>query len=127
MKVYLKIKIKSLAAEARIIRVEERKARLPDTRAGLHHHRVIDVRRESRVAHLAYGFLRGRSYRALEPKCYEEPNWMRVVQLVGKYGQTGLTPDAVGKAIKDWVDLDVKLTLPPPSTWKKVGALIGLT
>ncbi len=51
MKTYLKIKISSLAAEARIIRREEQ--RWPgdhQIRTGLHEHRVIDVRREARSA-----------------------------------------------------------------------------
>lgn len=109
MKPYLKIKIKSLAAEARIIRAEERKWPGPsDVYTGLHRHRVIDVRRECRAGHLAYGFLRGRSYRALEAKCYEGPNWQRVTELVYKYGRTGLTPADIKKALKDWLDLDVK-------------------
>jgi len=110
MKVYLKIKIMSLAAEARIIRNEECKWPGPsDARQGLHRHRMIDVRRESRIANLAYGFLRGRSYRALEAKCYEEPNWQRVAELVRKYGQPGLPVDAIRKALKDWIALDAKM------------------
>ncbi len=104
MKVYLKIKIMSLAAEARIIRKEERKTPGPsDARQGLHQHRVIDVRRECRVANLAYGFLRGRSYRALEAKCNEQPNWQRVAELIRKFGTPGLPVDAIRKALKDWI------------------------
>lgn len=88
MNVYLKIKIKSLAAEAAIIRAEERKWPGPSAeRFGLHEHRVQDVRRESRAAGLAYGFLRGRRYRALEAKSYEEPNWKRVQQIAEKFGR----------------------------------------
>jgi hypothetical protein len=70
---------------------------------------MIDVRRESRIANLAYGFLRGRSYRALEAKCYEEPNWQRVAELVRKYGQPGLPVDAIRNALKDWIALDAKM------------------
>jgi hypothetical protein len=110
MKIYLKIKIMSLAAEARIIRKEERKWPGPsDARQGLHRHRVIDVRRECRIANLAYGFLRGRSYRALEAKCYEQPNWQRVAELIRKCGQPGLPVDAIRKALKDWIAFDVKM------------------
>jgi len=110
MKVYLKIKIMSLAAEARIIRKEERKWPGPsDVRQGLHQHRMIDVRRECRVANLAYGFLRGRSYGALEAKCYEEPNWQRVAELVRKFGQPGLPVDDIRKALKDWIALGAKM------------------
>lgn len=103
MKVYLKVKIKSLAAEARIIRHEELKfpnARLMrkmqwaqpiggrdnPTYQGLHIHRVAIVRPEARAALLAYGFLRGRSYRAIEAKCYQEPDWFNVLKIARRFG-----------------------------------------
>ena len=109
MKVYLKIKIMSLAAEARIIRNEERKwPGQSDARQGLHLHRVHDVREECRSANLAYGFLRGRAYKALEAKCYQEPNWGRVAELSRKYGLTAMKTDEVRKAVKDWRELDVR-------------------
>ncbi len=87
MKTYLKIKISSLAAEARIIRREEQ--RCPGEhpiRTGLHEHRVLEARREARSALLAYGFLRQRAYRTIEPKCHRAPGWKRTQQLVKKYG-----------------------------------------
>jgi hypothetical protein len=89
-KAYLKIKIKSLAAEAVIIRKDERKhrtfARKSPAHADHHHalrvgladHRKTIVRGAARPALLAYGFLRGRKYIALESHCYEEPDWDRV-------------------------------------------------
>lgn len=82
---YLKIKIKSLAAEARIIRFEERRS-AGDVRAGLHQHRVLDVRREQRAALLAYGYLRKRSYRRIESASSARPATQRIVDLVRKYG-----------------------------------------
>lgn len=88
MRVYLKIKIKSLAAEAQIIRQETRK--YPGdhpTRLGLYNHRIHDVRGESRSALLAYGFLRGRAYARMEVSSYTRPNWKRVEELVKKYGE----------------------------------------
>ncbi len=87
MKTYLKIKISSLAAEARIIRREEQ--RWPGDhhiRTGLHEHRVIEVRRDARSALLAYGFLRHRAYRTIEPKCHRAPDWKRTQQLVEVLG-----------------------------------------
>lgn len=87
MKVYLKMKIMSLAAEARIIRAEEKKWPGEHTaRYGLHEHRIHDVRPEARHALLAYGFLRGRSYRQLEAAAARPPDWERVGQLVEKFG-----------------------------------------
>jgi len=67
--VFLKVKIKSLACESQIIRLEERRAkRLGDTDRlqELHSHRVLDVRRAARHALLAYAFLRGRSRLSME-------------------------------------------------------------
>lgn len=96
MKTYLKIKIKSLAEEARIIKFEEAKWKqvpwLVDNH-NLHHpifwglkqHRLEEVRKECRYANIAYGYLRGRSYHQIEHKCYEAPNWERVAELVRKY------------------------------------------
>lgn len=85
MNVYLKVKIKSLAAEAAIIRKEERRHR-GDTRTGLYLHRVNDVRYEARAALLAYAFLRGRPLARVEAKSHRKAPWPRVEQLVKKYG-----------------------------------------
>jgi len=95
MHIYLKVKVTSLAAEARIIRKLERhekakrKPGSPPSAAffGLQSHRRFDVRNEARSACLAYGFLRGVPYSAMEAKAYQPPNWKRVEQLVGKYAE----------------------------------------
>jgi hypothetical protein len=81
---YLKIKIKSLASEAQMIRQEEHKTRRNyqrlrdrqgledayqkevDTFWGLRLHRVGPVRAETRDSLLAYAFIRGQSYRTAE-------------------------------------------------------------
>jgi len=99
--VELKVKVKSLAAEAKIIRREEnkRKAFLDSPRGHselaahvrgeferLKLHRRIPLRREARHALLAYGFLRGRSYYWLERTCHEQPDWKRVEELVRRFG-----------------------------------------
>lgn len=112
----LKVKIKSLAAEARDIRLEERracgrrkaKARRRDMGRGwkerdpaylefrgrddvlryeLWKHRTTDVRGEQRSSLLAYAFLRGKPRAACEPKCATEPDWGRVLKLVEKFGE----------------------------------------
>lgn len=80
----LRVKIRSLAEEAKIIRHEE--LRHPKQRAELHRHRTFDVREEARAAHIAYGFLRGRTYHQIEKSCKSSPNWDRVQKLVEKYG-----------------------------------------
>lgn len=82
---FLKIKLKSLACEARIIRLEEQRS-AGDLRNKLHAHRVTAVRRAARLTHLAYGFIRGRRYRQIEPACDIEPDWKEVGKMVKKYG-----------------------------------------
>lgn len=105
--VYLKIKIKSLAAEARMIRQQELKththhkdgsldAKNIELRDSLALHRRWDVRNECRAAHIAYGFLRGRSYRQIEPSTHTDAFTMaKIVQraeaIARKYGQVGST------------------------------------
>lgn len=116
MLVYLKVKIKSLAAEAKIIRIEEHRFRpwtarmkrrlaksnvQPSVAAiagnreawlGLKDHRRFDVRNEARAAHLAYGFLRDMPYRRMEPKCHSMATqdriqlWAKINRLVTRYG-----------------------------------------
>jgi hypothetical protein len=101
MKLHLKIKILSLAAEARIIREQEqrlcriaRRLRLkqkPTTNIELAHdsirdHRKFDIRNEQRATLIAYGFLRGRDYKAIEIKADTSPDWERAKALALKYG-----------------------------------------
>lgn len=66
----LKIKAKHLAAEAKIIRKEEKNWR-GDDRAFFRDHRVTTVRNEARATHLAVAFLRGVPYNVLEQKCHD--------------------------------------------------------
>jgi hypothetical protein len=121
--IFLRVKVRSLAEEARIIRHEERRAKpiwrrsltlgensAPDyTFFHLRNHRVFDVRREARAALLAYGFLRGKSYFAIEAKCYEEPDWTRVAELVKKYGEPQkYTRDSAFAAVKLWAKVNVQ-------------------
>lgn len=83
---YLKVKIKSLAAEAKIIRTEERRARRPALKRGLQDHRKGIVRTEARHTHLAYGFVRGLEYHQMESTTHEAPNWEKVRKMVERYG-----------------------------------------
>lgn len=106
-KTYLRIKILSLQAEARIIRREEARWVTKDgrrdhpVRMGLMAHRKQEVRPEQRAALLAYAFLRGRRYRQLEAKCRLQPNWQRVIELATKYG-TEADRKIVGKQVELW-------------------------
>jgi len=101
----LKVKIKSLAAEARIIRLEELRARGgSQLQQELYLHRVRDVRGEQRVSLLAYAFLRGKTRAACEPKYSEEPDWARVLKLVEKFGEAlpTETKKQTAERLEDW-------------------------
>lgn len=85
-RVYLKIKLKSLAQEAKYIRHAERKA-TGDLRFGLHQHRIFVVRSETRATLLAYGYLNGKSYTELESlKTTKRIDWEKVRSMVKRYG-----------------------------------------
>lgn len=97
-KLYLKIKIKSLAEEARIIKKEEKSGKhLLRHKTGLWQHRISVVRREARVSMLAYACIRNKPYSVVEkaPKkqdeylfCffYSDKFWEDVQRLARKYG-----------------------------------------
>lgn len=121
--VYLKVKIKSLTEEARIIKREESKAlcgartrkqrEMPfsegyTTYEGLRSHRIDYVRPEARATVLAYNFLRGRTYQQTENNShlYEMPTygrkvmWERVQKMVSKYGDK---TQAQQEALAAWI------------------------
>lgn len=90
---YLKVKIKSLAVEAAIIRKEENAAKARyrflkgrqgsekqyeeevTTFWGLRNHRTVDVRDESRAAQLAYAFVRGKPFKYVEANTVVASYW----------------------------------------------------
>lgn len=85
---YLKVKIKSLAEEAKIIRREENLAPNEDVRVGLYLHRIGIVRDEARWSQLAYGFIRGLDYSEIESGgSKSEIRWDRVKNLVLRYNR----------------------------------------
>lgn len=93
----LRVKIKSLAAEAGIIRREEHRQRF-DRRgrargfgpiaAELQWHRTGVVREEARLAHIAYALVRGRDADTIEPNGpgLTAEQWKRVRAMLVKYG-----------------------------------------
>jgi len=81
----LTIKLKSLAAEARIIRQTAK--RMPVAlREEMTLHRRGVVRHAARHTHLALAFLRGRRYEQIERTCHDEPDWNAVAKMVVRYG-----------------------------------------
>lgn len=83
----LRIKVKSLAEEARIIRREEQRT-WGLLREELHHHRVVQVRRAARSAHLAYGLIKGRTWLQMETvsRSFGMVDWPAIYKMVTRYG-----------------------------------------
>ena len=90
----LRVKIKSLAAEARIIVHEEQRVRrriAVDPRAAatfqsLRDHRRAVVGSAARRSLLAYGFLRGLPYARIEPPNSSAPDWDAVWREAQRFG-----------------------------------------
>jgi hypothetical protein len=85
------------------------------TLQGIHLHRVNMIRKEARCALLAYGFLKGRSYREMENFSWYQPNWERVKKLALRYAEESdealLTPEyketfqqVVAQQFAEWQD-----------------------
>jgi len=86
MSTELKIKLKSLAEESRIIRKEELLSKPNiDKINSLHDHRIHVVRPVARATHLAYGLLNGLDYRQIENHNKTVPDWKKVEAMVKKY------------------------------------------
>lgn len=105
----LRVKIKSLVAESQIIRKDAGKAH----RRGnlqifneLTTHRKVQLRISARHTSLALGFLKGRTYKEMEPKSADYPDWKAVHRMLTQYGtplfkdvldefvtRNGITPD----------------------------------
>jgi len=84
----LRVKAKSLAEEAHLIRREERRTR-GLLREELRWHRTGVVRFEARATHLAYGIIRGRSIERIEKSSTRtEALWKKVRAMIEKYGPT---------------------------------------
>lgn len=82
----LRIKAKTLADEARIIRGEERRAR-GSMREEMRVHRISVVRDEARATYLAYGLVKGKTLDKIEvSKTRTEALWKKVRGMIEKYG-----------------------------------------
>jgi hypothetical protein len=87
MSIELKIKVKSLAEEARIIRKEERK--LHGMRKwGLQHHRTTVVRDAARRSLVAYQFVRGRDWKSCASRDVHvhQRDRSSIEKMIQKYG-----------------------------------------
>ncbi len=84
-RIHLRVKVKSLAAEAAIIRQEAARTR-GLVRWGLNQHRQTVVRQAARTALLAYGLLRGASYASMEQRCLRRPDLAAVADTARRFG-----------------------------------------
>lgn len=101
MSIELKIKVKHLAEESRIIRKETNKAKAEGATAtvnNLHNHRTQVVRPAARNTLIAYGYIRGTPYSAMEANAKTSPNWKEVNRLINRYSDNDLTIEV----LKDW-------------------------
>lgn len=100
---FLKIKLKSLAEESRIIRKEEGRSR-GDLRTELHEHRVRVVRRAARLTHLAYAMARGKARVTVEAAPWSALQCIsaakEIAQMISKYGPEPAKPEAVIEWLK---------------------------
>jgi len=125
MRSHLQIKVFSLTAEMTYIRRQEEKWKSRARRArekgrddsyafknfwSQRGHRG-DLKLEARTAHLAYGFLRGQSYSAMERICYgplkgygsTEPNWDAVSTTVERFTKDDTDPQGTMQRFSEWL------------------------
>lgn len=81
----LRVKIKSLMEEARIIRREESRTG-GVLRCELSAHRRGPVRASARDSHIAYGLMRGLPLDRIERTRKSEPDWKAVRSMIKRYG-----------------------------------------
>ena len=103
--IHLKVKVMSLAAEARIIRQQARKAK-GMVKWRLNEHRTDVVRVHARHNGLAYGILRGTPYSAIEKKCDKKPDFEKVATIAKRFGSDE-------KMVSAWVE-KAEAYLEPP-------------
>jgi hypothetical protein len=94
---YARVNVKSLAAEAKVIRRETERAGKA-YKDGLAVHRRGRLREEARYAHLALAFFRHSKYRSVEEKCYSPPSEKRLHEKASRF-QWGLQM----KDVSDWL------------------------
>ena len=87
MSIELKVKIKHLAEEARIIRKEEQKLHGME-KWKLQHHRKTVVRQAARRSQAAYQICRGRDWQSCTSHCEltRWGDWKEIDRMVRKYG-----------------------------------------
>jgi hypothetical protein len=80
----LRVNVKSLSAESKIIRKESKKA-APDYRNQLEWHRIYRLRNESRMAQLALAFIRGIPYKEVEKTAKVLPDCKTLLNKINRF------------------------------------------
>lgn len=94
--------VKSLAAEARFIRQEIRRANSPEAKQTLAVHRMVRLKPEARLAHLSLAFVRGRTCRTAEHRSRQK---VSVRELAKKINRFVLYVDRVSEAtVIKWLE-----------------------
>ena len=104
--IYLKVKVASLAAEARIIRKLANSIRRRDnpTRLSLHSHRKNEVRIAARSSQIAYGYLRGKTYASMEDNSRTDLDIADILRMIEKYGEGSASDRSNSRAVaEDWL------------------------
>lgn len=81
----LRVNIKSLQEESRIIRKEILRCRDPEIKGVLNYHRIYNVRNESRITQLALSFVKGKKFKDIEPNSKSQPDWNRLYNKIKKH------------------------------------------
>ena len=97
----LRVKVKSLADEAKIIRQEMRKVQIGWVKESLYLHRIGIVRTEARHSQLALSAVRGRPYQHAERKCKSPPDWKKIQDMVKRLNYSWF----LDVGIEDWVKM----------------------
>lgn len=96
----LRVNVKSLAAEARIIRAEEKRCGF-NYYQSMHLHRTGSLRTEARVAQLALACLRGRAYRQVEGTMPQELVKHYAFKIAQKLNRKGVQVSQI--QIESWI------------------------
>lgn len=93
-----RVKIKSLAEEARIIRKEEQRFDGQSSDRGvLRHHRITVVRDEQRATLLAYAYLKGVPYSVIESRSRKQIDTKAVCRILRSLSWCSVEPDKIGE------------------------------
>lgn len=95
----LRVNVKSLANEARLIRSEIRRAHDPDAKAYLACHRSRRLKPEARMAHLALAYCKGVPYRVVEQNAKSKPSYEQLLNKIRRFRF-----NEEGASVAKWID-----------------------